>query len=80
MPKTSWDDRLKAEGWAKLLGETDIVEWMNVYVRNGVILYVRGRLGSYSVANQNYGVMFDDTGKRYPTLGAAEKVAQRMQA
>jgi hypothetical protein len=78
--KTPWDAKLLAEGWVKLLGLTDISEWCKVYIRHGVILYVRGSLGSYSTGKQTYGVMFDDSGKRYPTLGAAEKVVQRMQA
>jgi len=78
--KTTWDDKLLQDGWVKLLGHTDVCEWIKVFVRNGVILYVRGTIGSYSTGKQTYGVMFDDSGKRYPTLGAAERVAGRMMA
>lgn len=74
----AWDDKLTQEGWVKIAGHTDVAEWIKAYIRNGVILYVRGTLGSYSTGKQSFGVAFDDSGKRYPTLGAAERVVQKL--
>lgn len=78
--RTRYADSLVTEGWVKLLGETDSREWLAVYIRHGVIMFLRGALGSYSTGKRTFAVMFDDSGKRYPTYGAAEKVAQRMMA
>jgi hypothetical protein len=69
---------LSLDGWVKILGETDYREWLAVYIRNGVIMFLRGAVGSYSTGKRTYAVMFDDSGKRYPNYGAAERVAEKI--
>jgi len=76
--KTAWDAKLLEEGWVKVLGHTDTSEWIKAYVRSGVIMFARGQLGSYSAGKMTFGVLFDDSGKRYPIYGAAEKVAVKI--
>jgi hypothetical protein len=77
---TAWDEKFIDDGWVKLLGYTDISEWIIVYVRRGIIMFIRGSLGSYSAGKQTFSVMFDDSGMRFPKLHNAENFQKRMMA
>ena len=80
LPKLTWKQKLIADGWRYIGGETDSTEYISVFMRGFVVMYVRGATGMYSTGKCRFGVLFDNSGNSYTQLGKAENRARRLYA
>ena len=76
----TWKQKLIRDGWRCLGGETDPHEYITVFLKGWIVMYVRGQSGTYSTGKCSFGILFDNSGTRFMQLGKAEARARRLYA